>query len=54
MRDERDRALDRNPEYPPGFDLRELEDAIGEDGWEDEECSPNDQIPGIQIPAKPQ
>ena len=28
MRDELDRALDRNPDYPPGFDLRELEDAI--------------------------
>jgi len=28
MRDELDRALDKNPDYPPGFDLRELEDPI--------------------------
>jgi hypothetical protein len=31
MRDELDRALDKNPDYPPGFDLRVLEDAVGED-----------------------
>ena len=28
MRDELDRALDKNPDYPPGFDLRDLEDPI--------------------------
>jgi hypothetical protein len=37
MRDELDRALDKNPDYPPGFDPRELEDGEDEspDGWED-------------------
>jgi hypothetical protein len=34
MRDELDRALDKNPDYPPGFDLRELEDAIEEEDIE--------------------
>jgi hypothetical protein len=28
MRDEPDRALDQNPDYPPGFDLRGFEDAL--------------------------
>jgi hypothetical protein len=28
MRDELDRALDNNPDYPPGFDPRWLEDEI--------------------------
>jgi hypothetical protein len=34
MRDELDRALDKNPDYPPGFDLRELEDPVEEDEFE--------------------
>jgi hypothetical protein len=31
MRDELDRALDDNPDYPPGFDPRELEGAVEEE-----------------------
>jgi len=30
MRDELDRALEKNPDYPPGFDVRELEDPVAE------------------------
>ena len=37
MRDELDRALDKNSDYPPGFDLRELEDEEDDslDDWQD-------------------